>query len=77
MSAALDSYDAVHRGWATWIVQSSRFIGELYEWQTYAGSDPEKCRREAYDRCHRVWDYDVEEMIRRAKDDFASRIRSE
>jgi salicylate hydroxylase len=56
-------------------VQSSRFIGEVYEWQTYAGSNPDKCHQEAYDRSHRIWDYDINEMLQKARGEFESRIQ--
>lgn len=74
IEAALVSYDFVRRERCEWVVESSRFIGELYEWQTLAGSDAEKCHKEAYDRSHRIWDYDVDEMVRNAQTEFKSRM---
>ncbi|KFA70775.1 hypothetical protein S40288_09366 [Stachybotrys chartarum IBT 40288] len=73
--AALRTYDAVRHDRASWVVETSRYIGELYEWQTEAGSDTQKCHKEAYERCHKIWDYDVDEMVQKAHAEFAINVR--
>ncbi|KAM0810164.1 putative FAD-binding domain-containing protein [Seiridium cardinale] len=75
IQAALRTFDEVRRERCNWLLRSSRFVGELYEWQTHAGSDPEKCYKEAYERSHTIWDYDVEEMIRAAYEEFYRTLR--
>lgn len=55
LHAASEVYDTIRRERASWMVESSRFVGELYEWQTYAGrqdmglwcgcNDPDGARR--------------------------------
>lgn len=74
LRTALATYDTMRRERASWVVQSSRFTGELYEWQTHAGSDTEKCHREAYDRCHKIWDYNIDAMIRNTIDEYSCRM---
>jgi salicylate hydroxylase len=74
LHAALEIYDTIRRERASWVVESSRFVGELYEWQTNAGSDTDKCEREAYDRCHKIWDYDVNAMVQTVQDLYETRI---
>ncbi|KAK3683406.1 putative monooxygenase [Podospora appendiculata] len=75
LRAALAAYDAVRLERTHWLVESSRFTGELYEWQVpECGRDPVKCLREAEARCHQVWDYDVGEMVDITRRLFAARL---
>jgi salicylate hydroxylase len=48
------------------LVESSRTVGEMYEWQHEpTRTDAEAFARELYLRCHRIWDYDVDKMVHR------------
>ena len=64
LRAALDTYNTVRLERAQWLVESSRFVGEIYEWQDpRIGRDAEKCGREIDSRSHKIWDYDVDKMM--------------
>lgn len=57
-------------------MQSSRLIGEMYEWQVAdIGSDAIKGLAEAESRCRKIWDYDIDGMIQETKELFATRVR--
>lgn len=71
LRAALGAYEAVRYERTRWLVETSRFVGELYEWQVAeCGSDAAKCLAEVESRCHRIWDYDVDDMVRQTREIF-------
>lgn len=73
--AALDTYDAVRLERAHWLVKTSRFVGNMYQWQDEAiGDDPEKCAQEIEWRSRKIWDYDIEGMIEQANRAFEERV---
>ena len=62
--AAFETYNAVRLERAQWLVDSSRFVGEMYEWRDQeVGRDAERCAREIEWRSRRIWDYDVDGMM--------------
>ena len=72
---ALAAYDAVRRERAQWLVESSRRIGEIYQWRDVeVGRDNNKCRHEAEWRAHAIWDYDVDAMIRETREEYSQRL---
>ncbi|CAI7670059.1 unnamed protein product [Penicillium bialowiezense] len=79
--AALSAYESVRYERTQWLVESSRFMGELFEWQTTeCGRDPIKCHDEVESRSHKIWDYDVGDMVKqvsRVLDMKLSEARSE
>ncbi|OJZ83170.1 hypothetical protein ASPFODRAFT_35725 [Aspergillus luchuensis CBS 106.47] len=75
ITTAFETYDAVRRERAQWLVESSRIIGNLYEWQdNEVGSDASKCHDEVYWRSHRIWDYDIDAMMRKTAKVFEARV---
>jgi salicylate hydroxylase len=75
--AALETYNAVRYERTQWIVDSSRVAGEMFEWQhASCGSDPEKFDREIAWRSHKIWDYDVDEMVCNAHSQFSSSLEA-
>lgn len=74
---ALTTYDAVRRERAQWLVESSRRIGEVFEWQDpQAGSDTEKCHHETDWRSHAIWDYDVSAMVHETGEKYSQRLEA-
>lgn len=73
IKAALHAYDDVRRERCVWMVESSRFIGEAYQFQTDAGDDAEKLHREVSVRSHLIWDYDIASMLHQACTGFERR----
>lgn len=72
--AALLSYEDIRHDRTQWLVKSSRFMGELYEWQvTECGSDLVKGQRETERRSHIIWDYDIDRMARETRELFEVR----
>ncbi|CAK40122.1 hypothetical protein CBS115989_6865 [Aspergillus niger] len=75
ITTAFETYDAVRRERAQWLVESSRVIGNLYEWQDKeVGSDASRCHDEVYWRSHRIWDYDIDAMMRETAEVFEARV---
>ena len=75
--AALDTYDAVRIERAQWLVESSRFVGTMYEWQDETiGSDPESCAEEIEWRSRKIWDYDIEGMMTQVNHAFEQRVEA-
>lgn len=68
VQAALNAYESVRLERTRWLVETSRFIGDMYEWQVPScGIDPTKCREEVEERSHRIWDYDIGGMVEETK----------
>jgi len=75
LRAALVTYNDVRYERTQWLVDSSRVVGDLYEWRDpHCGSDPEKFGREIEWRSHEIWDYDVDEMVRNTLGQFSRRL---
>ncbi|KAE8372513.1 FAD/NAD(P)-binding domain-containing protein [Aspergillus bertholletiae] len=71
LRTAFATYDFIRRDRTQWLVQSSRLVGEMYEWQnpqTPCNSD--NFRREVKWRSRAIWDYDVEAMVHDAREAF-------
>ncbi|KAL9639041.1 MAG: hypothetical protein Q9164_001176 [Protoblastenia rupestris] len=75
--AAFDTYNTIRRERTQWLVESSRFVGEMYEWQDPTiGRDAEKCSHEIDWRSHNIWDYDVGTMMRETADLFKANLEA-
>ncbi|KAL2813939.1 hypothetical protein BDW59DRAFT_24934 [Aspergillus cavernicola] len=70
---AFTTYNHIRHDRAQWLVETSRFVGELYQWQH--GPDPVEIGREIDWRAHKIWDYDIDDMMRQAADDYRSRLQ--
>lgn len=73
---ALQVYNDVRYDRSQWIMDTSRVIGDIYEFQgPESGSDREKIAREIHDRSHRIWDYDVDAMVGEAMTRFGTAMK--
>ena len=72
---AFATYDRVRLHRTQWLVDTSRFVGELYEWQH--GRDPDKMGQEIDSRSRRIWDYDIQQMVRETEQNFRQRLQGE
>ncbi|KAL8989475.1 MAG: hypothetical protein Q9169_008354 [Polycauliona sp. 2 TL-2023] len=73
--AALQAYDAVRIERARWLVRTSRFVGEMYQGQDeMIGRDKGRLAEEIEWRSRRIWDYDIDGMVREAGDVFEERL---
>jgi hypothetical protein len=71
VQVALQVYNNVRYLRSQWIMDTSRAIGEIYEFQNpVCLSDHEKIAREIHDRSHKIWDYDVKAMVDDSLDQF-------
>ena len=71
VAAALRAYELVRLPRAQWLVQSSRFVGEMYQWQdSDIKDDPQRCAAEIEWRSRTIWDYDAEQMLAQAEEEF-------
>lgn len=66
--AALQVYNHVRYDRSQWIMDTSRVVGDIYEFQdSNCGSNHTKIAQEIHDRSHRIWDYDIDAMVNEAK----------
>ncbi|KAA6409141.1 MAG: salicylate 1-monooxygenase [Lasallia pustulata] len=76
LRAAFDTYNKIRLERTQWLVESSRFIGELYEWQNpKIGRDAEKCGREIDWRSQKIWNYDVNAMMREIAEEYKQKLK--
>lgn len=77
ISAALQAYSAVRKQRTQWLVQSSRDMGEIYEWRyPNTGSDPVKIKAEIEGRSRKIWDFDVGRMVEEARAECEKQLGS-
>lgn len=77
LKAALATYNTVRLERSQWIVESSRILGDIYQWQHEAtGSDRKKCEDEVSWRSHKLWDYDIDQMVQQTAEDYKQRLSS-
>lgn len=77
LKAALATYNAVRLERSLWLVESSRILGEIYEWQYKpTGSDKDKCEEEVKWRSHKIWDYDIDRMLQQTDEKYRKRVTS-
>lgn len=73
LQTALKVYNNVRYARSQWLVDSSRIIGDVYEFMyPKTGSDHNKIAHEIETRQHIIWDYDVSGMVSEALDQFAT-----
>lgn len=58
-----------------WLVQSSRRSGDLYEWRTEFGRDFKKIEQECRERDETIWNGQVTEYIKEARQLLAKHLR--
>lgn len=74
--AALQVYNKVRYERSQWIMDTSRVIGEIYEFQNpECGTDHAKIAREIHDRSHKIWDYDVDAMVTDTLSQFGTSMK--
>lgn len=75
LRAAFDTYNTIRIERTRWLIESSRFVGEMYEWQDpEIGQDAEKCGHEIEWRSRKIWDYDVDSMVREAAEEYKRKL---
>lgn len=74
---AFKTYNTVRLERAQWLVKTSRYIGEMYEWQDpQVRSDAEKCAKEIDWRCKKIWHYDIDAMMEETKETFCKQVEA-
>ncbi|KAK4188881.1 salicylate hydroxylase [Podospora australis] len=67
VEAALKAYNDVRYDRTQWVVQATREAVDLFHWTNKeVGSDAEKFGREITQKFHRIWEYDVQGMVKEA-----------
>ena len=73
---ALRTYNDVRLERAQWLVQTSRYVGDMYEWQdARVGQDHVKCAEEIEWRCRKIWHYDIDAMMHETRERFEKEMR--
>lgn len=76
INSALQTYNSVRLGRTQWVVNSSRETGDIYEWAYPAsGKDAGKCKAEIEKRTRTIWDFDVDKMVAKARNELERRLR--
>jgi salicylate hydroxylase len=71
LAAALQAFSAVRIERSQWLVQSSRDMGDIYEWRySDTGGDSAKCKAEFERRARKIWDFDVDAMVAESKKEY-------
>lgn len=77
LSAAFKTYDSICRERGQWLVESSRYMAELFQGSVPdVGDDFDKFKEQVQERSHKVWFFDWNDMVRRAADDYNARVRA-
>ncbi|KAK3995177.1 salicylate hydroxylase [Cladorrhinum sp. PSN332] len=72
---ALETYNAIRLERAHWLVETSREVGYIYEWQdARIGSDHAKVAEEVDWRCRKIWHYDIDGMMQETKQKFEKQL---
>lgn len=75
VAAALQAFSAVRMERSQWLVQSSRDMGDIYEWRyPGTGEDSAKCKAEFERRARKIWDFDVDGMVTEANKEYEGRV---
>jgi salicylate hydroxylase len=70
------TFDSARRERSHWLVQSSRFIGDCYEWRADGiGRDFKKIEDEINQRVSKIGKADVQQFVVSAKGDLGARLR--
>ncbi|EWZ28654.1 hypothetical protein FOZG_17659 [Fusarium oxysporum Fo47] len=75
VKTAFASFDMSRRDRAQWVVQKSRRAGQLYELQTEIGSNFEKMSQELRETLPTIWEFSVEDAIKKALDNLEGRLK--
>ncbi|KAK4161385.1 salicylate hydroxylase [Cladorrhinum sp. PSN259] len=60
---ALQAYNDVRYERTQWVVRATREAADLFQWADERGKDPDQFGREITERFHKIWHYDVDEMV--------------
>ena len=75
-AAAFKAYDATRRERDLWLVESSRKVSDTYEWANPdCGSDPEKCLKDVESRSRKLWQFDIDAMLKDARSAYQRLIQ--
>lgn len=75
LEAVFATFDAHRRSRGQWLVQSSRWIGDCYEWRAKGiGKDFKKIEAEINERNGIIANVDVRKMCEEANEDLRTRL---
>ena len=76
LAAAFKAFDATRRERSLWLVESSRKVSQTYELANPdCGSDPEKCLKDVESRSRKIWQFDVDGMLKDARSAYQRLIQ--
>lgn len=76
LRATFRAYNKVRLARAQWLVDTSRFVGRMYEWQDpVVGNDLEKVAQEIDWRSKRIWYYDIDDMVKEAQQALDAEVK--
>ncbi|KAL9619495.1 MAG: hypothetical protein Q9160_005858 [Pyrenula sp. 1 TL-2023] len=77
IAAALRAYSDVRLGRTQWLVQSSRDMGDMYQWRyPLTGKDAVKIKAQFLERQRKLWDFDVNAMVGTARKAFEKQVKA-
>ncbi|KAL2827962.1 hypothetical protein BDW59DRAFT_53324 [Aspergillus cavernicola] len=73
ITAAFQAFSTIRRERSQRVVTDSRAVGNICMWQNEEiGQDPEKCFAEIWAAYSRIWEFDVKDMVERARQECVS-----
>ena len=77
LAAALRSYSNIRTPRTQWLVQSSRQVGDMYQWRSeLTGRDPVRMKEEFLQRQRKIWDFDPTEMVEGARVELGKQLET-
>jgi hypothetical protein len=75
LEAAFRTFDACRRQRTQWLAENSRVCGDIFQWRyPLSGQAAERCKEELEWRAQRIWNVDVEEMVKEAVRELGKRL---
>jgi salicylate hydroxylase len=79
LEVVFETFDAMRRPRTQWLVNSSRRVCDLYHQDEWAEerrwAKAKTCFEEIRDRSYKIWDFDVEGMVKGAEGEFERRMK--
>ena len=76
LASVFAAFDSCRRDRAQWLVRSSRQAADMYEWRApeLGSRYDERIQREVRERQEHIWNFDLDKLIRDAREDLERRL---
>jgi len=78
LEPVFEAFETNRKERSQWLVQSSRRVGDLYEWRAEGvGEDFKKIEEALKEGFGKIWNVDIADFVREAKEDLGNRLRTD